>query len=241
MRRMIKRLLKNTNIHQKKLKMHWKQLFINVNNGLIMILIITTHYSTKLENMIFITKHILQWRQMKEWNIIPQRTTIKKYPIIMNIDINKLEKEIKDYKANFFSSWNDEKYKWEAVSWFQSHWDIKSPDFTQMLETSLSKTQNLLGAQHYFPRRMIKNFAMVAPEDVRKMFIDLYNEHIPLPIEFINSIKESDFILEKYKSTWRNHFQDYRTISTYLWLRYPERYYIFKTKGILTSISNFKY
>ena len=27
----------------------------------------------------------------------------------MNIDINKLEKEIKDYKANFFSSWNDEK------------------------------------------------------------------------------------------------------------------------------------
>lgn len=26
----------------------------------------------------------------------------------MNIDINKLEKEIKDYKANFFSSWNDE-------------------------------------------------------------------------------------------------------------------------------------
>ena len=47
----------------------------------------------------------------------------------MNIDINKLEKEIKDYKANFFSSWNDEKYKWEAVSWFQSHWDIKSPRF----------------------------------------------------------------------------------------------------------------
>ena len=36
----------------------------------------------------------------------------------MNIDINKLEKEIKDYKTNFFSSWNDEKYKWEAVSWF---------------------------------------------------------------------------------------------------------------------------
>lgn len=25
----------------------------------------------------FITKHILQWRQMKELNIIPQRTTIK--------------------------------------------------------------------------------------------------------------------------------------------------------------------
>lgn len=66
-----------------------------------------------------------------------------KNTLLLNIDINKLEKEIKDYKANFFSSWNDEKYKWEAVSWFQSHWDIKSPDFTQMLETSLSKTQNL--------------------------------------------------------------------------------------------------
>lgn len=41
MRRMIKRLLKNTNIHQKKLKMHWKQLFINVNNGVTMILMNT--------------------------------------------------------------------------------------------------------------------------------------------------------------------------------------------------------
>ena len=117
----------------------------------------------------------------------------------MNIDINKLEKEIKDYKANFFSSWNDEKYKWEAVSWFQSHWDIKSPDFTQMLETSLSKTQNLLGAQHYFPRRMIKNFAMVAPEDVRKMFIDLYNEHIPLS-EFINLLKNQTLYLRNTKA-----------------------------------------
>ena len=94
----------------------------------------------------------------------------------MNIDINKLEKEIKDYKANFFSSWNDEKYKWEAVSWFQSHWDIKSPDFTQMLKTSLSKTQNLLGAQHYFPRRMIKNI-------------------FPFPIEFINLLKNQTLYL----------------------------------------------
>ena len=51
----------------------------------------------------------------------------------MNIDINKLEKEIKDYKANFFSSWNDEKYKWEAVKCFQINWDVNSDNFAGKL------------------------------------------------------------------------------------------------------------
>ena len=57
----------------------------------------------------------------------------------MNIDINKLEKEIKDYKANFFSSWNDEKYKWEAVKCFQINWDVNSDNFAGMLTKALSQ------------------------------------------------------------------------------------------------------
>ena len=40
---------------------------------------------------------------------------------------------------------------------------------------------------------------MVAPEDVRKMFIDLYNEHIPFPIEFINLLKNQTLYLEIQK------------------------------------------
>ena len=88
----------------------------------------------------------------------------------MNIDINKLEKEIKDYKTNFFSSWNDEKYKWEAVSWFQSHWDIKSPDFTQMLKTSLSKTQNLHCIDHTIQLRVKGAFDLLTDSKLHSRF-----------------------------------------------------------------------
>ena len=34
------------------------------------------------------------------------------------------------YKQNFVAKqWGDEKYKWEAVKWFQDNWDVNAPDF----------------------------------------------------------------------------------------------------------------
>ena len=47
---------------------------------------------------------------------------------------------------------------------------------------------------------MIKNFAMVAPEDVRKMFIDLYNEHIPLSDRIYNLLKNQTLYLRNTKA-----------------------------------------
>ena len=33
------------------------------------------------------------------------------------------------YKQNFVAKqWGDEKYKWEAVKWFQDNWDVNAPD-----------------------------------------------------------------------------------------------------------------
>ena len=55
------------------------------------------------------------------------------------IDIVKLRPILAGYKAYFPSHWEDEKYKWEAVKWFQDHWDVNAPDFAEMLSRSLEK------------------------------------------------------------------------------------------------------
>lgn len=82
------------------------------------------------------------------------------------------------YKQSFVSTqWSNEKYKWEAVKWFQDHWDVNAKDFPEMLERSLEKTYNLLASNNNFPKGMITGFAKAAPEEVRAMFLDLFDEN----------------------------------------------------------------
>ena len=45
-----------------------------------------------------------------------------------------------------------------------------------MLTLSLSKTYNLLVSMNNFPAKMIEGFAKTAPEEVRSMFIALFDE-----------------------------------------------------------------
>ena len=89
-------------------------------------------------------------------------------------DNKKLEKIISAYKDYFPKHWEDEKYKWEAVRWFQDNWDVNAPDFEEMLNRSLDKTFNLLASNNNFPKGMIVGFAKSAPEEVRAMeYIDI--------------------------------------------------------------------
>ena len=76
------------------------------------------------------------------------------------INQNQLKNVLTQYKADFVSrQWKNEMYKWEAVKWFQDHWDINAPDFPEMLRCSLEKTMNLLVSLNNFPRSMIVKFA----------------------------------------------------------------------------------
>ena len=93
------------------------------------------------------------------------------------IDKKILNNILTEYKKDFVDKWwEDEKYKWEAVKCFQDNWDINAEDFAGMLKTSLSGTKNLLVSAGNFPAEMITRFARKAPEEVRAMFMDLFNE-----------------------------------------------------------------
>lgn len=150
----------------------------------------------------------------------------------------RLKEVLVQYKKNFVSiQWGNEKYKWEAVKWFQDNWDVNTPDFAEMLSRSLEKTYNLLASNNNFPKGMIVNFAKDAPEEVRAMFIALFDESQDV-FERMNAFKlQSTVLLEKYGNGAAQHYQYENAISTYLWLRYPDKYYIYKFGEVKTVAS----
>lgn len=150
----------------------------------------------------------------------------------------RLKDVLAQYKQNFVSTqWGNEKYKWEAVKWFQDNWDVNAADFPEMLSRSLDKTFNLLASNNNFPKGMIVGFAKAAPEEVRAMFIALFDESQDV-FERMNAFKmQSSILLEKYGNGAAQHYQYENAISTYLWLRYPDKYYIYKFGEVKTVAS----
>jgi len=147
----------------------------------------------------------------------------------------RLKDVLVDYKKNFVTTeWGNEKYKWEAVKCFQDNWDVNADDFADMLSRSLAKTLNLLASTNNFPRGMIEGFAKTAPEEVRAMFINLYDESKDV-YDRIKAFKDqSSIMLEKYGNGAARHYQYENAITIYLWLRYPDKYYIYKYGEIKT-------
>lgn len=133
------------------------------------------------------------------------------------------------YKEYFPKHWKDEMYKWEAIQHFQNHWDINAKNFLDMFMESTEKTYNLLANMNNYPRGMIKSFAMADPEAVRSMFIKLFDESTALAQRIEQFITSAEELRVKYDDrTWKQHYQTTNAVSIYLWLKYPDKYYIYK-------------
>lgn len=153
------------------------------------------------------------------------------------IDEAKFQDALACYKRDFVSKqWPREKWKWEAVKWFQDHWDMEAEDFAEMLEASLSKTSILLAASNNYPRQMIVDFAQAAPEEVRDMFRQLFDEKQDVIDRIVSFKEKSVTLLDRYGGGAKNHYQTENAISVYLWLRHPDKYYIYKYGEIKAAI-----
>lgn len=145
------------------------------------------------------------------------------------IDNNRFQELLEEYKSELKGNrWDDEKFKWQTIKGFQDHWDIEAVDFCTMLKNSLDKTFNLLASTHYFPGKMIKEFAEKEPETVRQMFKNLFDENKDLYDRIVSFKVQSKQLVNKYWDPGKSDFQTENTITTYLWLRYPDKYYIYK-------------
>lgn len=151
---------------------------------------------------------------------------------------DKFNSIIAEYKKQFIQSqWLKEKFKWEAVKCFQDNWDISTDNFTEMLINSLAKTGNLLSSKNNFPKDTIINLSKLYPNEVRKIFIELFDENKNI-YERISTFKEnSEALFKKPQKIGNSHYQTENAITTYLWLRYPDKYYIYKFSEVV-AVSN---
>lgn len=149
--------------------------------------------------------------------------------------INKevIYKIIPDYKQYLLENFKREKFKWEAVKCFQDNWNIDAENLNEMLSKALDKTGALLNSANYYAHGMILAFAEEAEVETRKLFRYLFDESKDLEeriIYFQNGIED---IRQTYGSEkWNNHYHGLNAITTYLWLKYPDKYYIYKYSAV---------
>lgn len=153
---------------------------------------------------------------------------------MITINRTKLQKVITGYKQYFPAHIADEIYKWKAVKKFQDAWNIDAPDFGAMFMDATSLHDNLLSSRNHFVRSMLKEMWDVEPDAVRAMFRDLFDETRPLDGRINRFRTEANRIRDTH---WpeKMHYQDINAISTYLWSRFPDKYYIYKYSEVKTT------
>lgn len=152
------------------------------------------------------------------------------------IDRKKFDKLVKEYQ-NYFTNhkgengesyWEEEEFKWRGIKTFQDNWDLDAQDLSDMIKRSLYGVSHMMVSQARFPEGMIEDFAEREPETVRAMFKNLFDESKDIVERFHSFKQKSADLLERVGNGAKNHFQDERTIALYLWLRYPDKYYVYQ-------------
>lgn len=144
------------------------------------------------------------------------------------IDLEKLQTILKEYKRDFEQRWPAERYKWEAVYCFQTNWDFMARDFEEMFIAATAQTKDLLTSVNYYPRGVMRGFAAVNRDATRAMFSRLYDEKKDLTERVEQFQEAAEQIRREYgEGIWKQHYQKLNAISIYLWLRYPDTYYIY--------------
>ncbi len=141
----------------------------------------------------------------------------------------RLTSVLKDYKKALASGWwLDERYKWIAVKNFHRNWKPETENFADMLNRSLEMARNILGSRGTYPRAAIVELAGYAPEKVRAMFEALFDESGDVVGRIADFKERAGVLWKEYRTDGTQHYQTENAISTYLWLRYPDKYYIYK-------------
>ena len=160
-----------------------------------------------------------------------------------------IQDAIEQYKNNFSACWNDEKYKWKAVKHFQEVWNPNAKDFAKMAREAFSQAFNLLQGSMYYPFQMLNVLAIHNPELLREAFNALYDESKDIDFRIKDFRSQLDYVLADYRKAnpddidkIKNHYQDLRAITVYLSFRYPEKYFLYKSRmySDFKKLINFK-
>lgn len=114
-----------------------------------------------------------------------------------------------------------------------------------MFKKAVKKADNLLGSVGSYPAGQIQDFAKEFPKDTREMFRFLFDESEDLSKRVEHFKIKSDELIKRHndsnpESIWKSSYQNENSISTYLWLKYPDKYYIYKF-GEIVKVERFLY
>lgn len=159
----------------------------------------------------------------------------------MNTEL--LQKSFDDYKLFFFSEENEkhEIYKWKILKQVFERWNWNAEDKIKMFRETfqIKGNNNLWTSVNYYPVVMALRFFDEFPLETIEAFSFLFNEDLDL-LDRINSFKNYfDNKLLELRERFPNeklgyHSQELRSISLYLFLQFPEKYYLYKFNIVKT-------
>ena len=143
-------------------------------------------------------------------------------------DLTTVQSVLAQYKARFRKLWPTGRRLWQAVKIFQDNWDLEAPDFVAMLQASLSKAIQLVSPKYDFPLNLLLDLARADGQAARTMFRHLYDETQDLGARMEAFQVAAEAMRIKYgDGAMCYHLQGFPVVSTYLWLRYPDKYFIY--------------
>lgn len=140
---------------------------------------------------------------------------LKNDPIISLIE--KYKKRIAETELK------DEIYKWELVNEYRGRPNTGAPDFYQEIKDI--KFKNLIYAMGM---AVINHLAKDRPEELRQLFIKLYDEDKDLT-ERVKSFNKETLKIYRALGESLGHHQDERSIATYLTFHNSEKYTFYKS------------
>ena len=158
---------------------------------------------------------------------------------------------IEEYKEDFDRINQDEIYKWYIVAEFQKNWDIEAVDFYNMLNKALvdyvqtpfaKVANNLICSNNFYPKSVLLEFVKKDKDTVKSMFEYLYDENISLNKRMNHFKTKADnlFLRDEHNKN-KSHYQTFNIISLYLFLRYPDKYYIYRYSIFKLCAEKLKY
>lgn len=153
----------------------------------------------------------------------------------VSFSLKRYAEVIDSYKNNFDRIWPNESNKWNIVEIFRNSWDMQCPEgtFADMLDNALAKIGNLVNQSYGSPIEMMAKLAREDEITVKNLFADLYDETASVSIEerIANFKLGCDELIKAYQKKYNskeNHNQKNDAISVYLWLNYPDKYYLYR-------------
>lgn len=144
---------------------------------------------------------------------------------------------IQAYISKRNSFFEIERYKWEAVKSFQTHYSRTDLSLERKLKQPFDVAGNLLTSRNYFPAGMLCTFAREKEKETQQCLDNLFDTALPLSERVWTFINGTEKIFRTLQAggfgDWKGRtnvesYQDTHAISVYLSLRYPQYYYIYR-------------